>query len=138
LLLSGFGAVQQGWGAEAVAGFGNAVQRARIKDFRFHDLHHTYASWAVQNGMDLYRLSRILGHATMAMTAKYAHLQTDDLHVAVQAVAKRMAQKARDSAPPRAGQRGGSPTRREGARPRPQKRLASVGSMRYNPTRKRP
>ncbi|HYH21723.1 MAG TPA: site-specific integrase [Azospirillum sp.] len=83
-----------------VAGFRNAVQRARIKDFRFHDLRHTYASWAVQNGMDLYRLSRILGHTTMAMTARYAHLQTDDLHVAVRQVAQRMATKAQDSAPP--------------------------------------
>jgi integrase/recombinase XerD len=60
-----------------------ACRRAGIKDFRWHDLRHTFASWAVQDGMDLYRLSRLLGHKTMQMTARYAHLQTADLHEAV-------------------------------------------------------
>lgn len=60
-----------------------ACRRAGIKDFRFHDLRHTFASWAVQDGIDLYRLSRLLGHKTLAMTQRYAHLQTADLHEAV-------------------------------------------------------
>ena len=63
--------------------FNAACRRAKIKDFRWHDLRHTFASWAVQDGMDLYRLSRLLGHKTMQMTARYAHLQTADLHEAV-------------------------------------------------------
>lgn len=63
--------------------FRAALRRAEIKNFRFHDLRHTFASWAVQSGMDLYPLSRILGHKTMAMTARYAHLRTADLHEAV-------------------------------------------------------
>jgi integrase/recombinase XerD len=60
-----------------------ACRRAKIKDFRWHDLRHTFASWKVQEGVDLYRLSRLLGHKTLAMTARYAHLQTADLHDAV-------------------------------------------------------
>lgn len=64
-------------------GFLAACRRAEIKNFRWHDLRHTFASWAVQDGMDLYRLSRILGHKTLAMTQRYAHLQTADLHEAV-------------------------------------------------------
>lgn len=63
--------------------FNAACRRAKIKDFRFHDLRHTFASWAVQDGMDLYPLSRILGHKTMQMTARYSHLRTADLHDAV-------------------------------------------------------
>jgi integrase len=60
--------------------FEGACQRAGIEDLRFHDLRHTFASWFVQQGGDLYRLSRILGHATLQMSSRYAHLRTDDLH----------------------------------------------------------
>ena len=71
--------------------FHSACRRSQITDFRFHDLRHTFASWSVQGGMDLYRLSRILGHATTQMTARYAHLATADLHAAVRSVATFMA-----------------------------------------------
>jgi integrase/recombinase XerD len=71
--------------------FHAACRRAGIGDFRFHDLRHTFASWAVQNGMDLYRLSRILGHSTLQMTTRYAHLATDQLHEAVRSMATVMA-----------------------------------------------
>lgn len=52
---------------------------AGIDDFTFHDLRHTYASWYVQAGGDMYRLQRILGHKSPAMTQRYAHLRIDDL-----------------------------------------------------------
>lgn len=71
--------------------FHTACKRAGITDFRFHDLRHTFGSWSVQGGMDLYRLSRILGHATTQMSARYAHLATADLHEAVRKVATNMA-----------------------------------------------
>jgi integrase/recombinase XerD len=77
--------------------FHGACRRAGITDFRFHDLRHTFASWAVQNGMDLYRLSRILGHATLQMSTRYAHLGTDQLHEAVRDMATSMATRASDS-----------------------------------------
>lgn len=63
--------------------FATALRRADIKDFRWHDLRHTFASWAVQSGMDLYRLQRWLGHTQAAMTQRYAHLRTDDLHAVI-------------------------------------------------------
>lgn len=63
----------------------NAIAReAGIEDFTFHDLRHTYASWYVQRGGDLYRLQTILGHQGPAMTQRYAHLRVDDLREAAQ------------------------------------------------------
>ena len=41
---------------------------------RFHDLRHTFASHWVMKGGDLFKLQKILGHQSMAMTQRYAHL----------------------------------------------------------------
>jgi integrase/recombinase XerD len=72
--------------------FAGACRRANIEDFRYHDLRHTFASWWVQEGGDLYRLSRILGHATLQMSARYGHLRTDDLHDELNRVAQKRSQ----------------------------------------------
>lgn len=53
------------------AGLGERNGRPHI---RFHDLRHTFASHWVMNGGDIYRLKDILGHASIAMTNRYAHL----------------------------------------------------------------
>ncbi len=80
-------------------GFVAACKRAGVTDFRWHDLRHTFASWFVQDGGDLYHLSRILGHATVQMTARYGHLRTGDLHAELQRVAQNRTQEHRiDSA----------------------------------------
>ncbi len=68
--------------------FRRARERAGIEDFRFHDLRHTFASWAIQSGMSLYVLSKILGHSNLAMTMGYAHQQTQQLHDAVQQMSR--------------------------------------------------
>lgn len=73
--------------------FEGACERAGIKNFRWHDLRHTFASWWVQDGGDLYRLSRVLGHSTLQMTARYGHLRTDDLHDEFERVAQSRSQK---------------------------------------------
>lgn len=47
------------------------------EDIGFHELRHTFASWAVMRGMDLYRLKEIMGHSDIKMTLRYAHLRPD-------------------------------------------------------------
>jgi integrase len=53
------------------------------EDVGFHTLRHTFASWYVQNGGDLYRLQQFLGHSTIALTERYAHLGKDFLRAGV-------------------------------------------------------
>ncbi len=47
---------------------------AGIENCRFHDLRHTFASWYMMNGGDLYELAKILGHSNIRMTERYAKL----------------------------------------------------------------
>ncbi|WP_263770055.1 tyrosine-type recombinase/integrase [Propionivibrio soli] len=51
-----------------------ALKRARIKNFRWHDLRHTWASWLVQEGVPLYALQEMGGWKTASMVRRYAHL----------------------------------------------------------------
>lgn len=52
----------------------------------FHTLRHTYASWLVEDGTDLYVVQKLLGHSTLAMTERYAHLGENKLQNAVKSL----------------------------------------------------
>ena len=52
---------------------------AGIKDFRFHDLRHSAASYLVMNGVNLRAVSEILGHKTLNMVQRYSHLSPEHL-----------------------------------------------------------
>jgi len=49
----------------------------------FHTLRHTFASWLVENGTDLYTVKELLGHSTLSMTERYSHLGENTLQTAV-------------------------------------------------------
>ena len=63
--------------------FSTACRKAGIEDFHIHDLRHTFASWLVMNGTPLFEVSKLLRHASIQMTERYAHLAPDHLHDAV-------------------------------------------------------
>lgn len=57
--------------------FETAIKRAKISDFRFHDLRHTFASWLVMAGVDIYTVMSLMRHQDIKMTQRYAHLSPD-------------------------------------------------------------
>ena len=63
--------------------FTRACEWAGIEDFRFHDLRHCFAAWAVSAGVPLVEVRDLLGHKTIEMTERYAHLAPDNLRSAV-------------------------------------------------------
>lgn len=52
----------------------NALIKAKIKDFRFHDLRHSAASYLAMNGASLAEIAEVLGHKTLQMVKRYAHM----------------------------------------------------------------
>ncbi len=52
----------------------DALEKAEIKDFRFHDLRHSAASYLAMNGASLAEIAEVLGHKTLQMVKRYAHL----------------------------------------------------------------
>ena len=56
-----------------------ALQRAGIANFRWHDLRHTWATWQRQAGTPTHELQRLGGWRTGAMVERYAHLAPDHL-----------------------------------------------------------
>lgn len=65
--------------------------RAGLNDVRIHDLRHTYASVAVQSGIDPFLLKEILGHKNLTTTLRYAHLADHTVQQAAGSVASRLA-----------------------------------------------
>ena len=70
-----YGSVQKGFRA--------ACRRAEIRDFRFHDLRHTFASHLVMAGVNLRAVQELLGHKDIKMTMRYSHLSRQHLQEAV-------------------------------------------------------
>jgi len=64
--------------------FRNALVRAGITEFRFHDLRHTAASHMVMAGIPMKTVGEILGHSTPVMTERYSHLTPEHKRRAIE------------------------------------------------------
>ena len=67
------------------------AKEAGVKSF-IHKLRHTFASRLVQNGTNLYTVSKLLGHSRIQMTEIYAHLAPDTLQAAVAGIVDKEAE----------------------------------------------
>ncbi|OGA00379.1 MAG: hypothetical protein A2Z44_11620 [Betaproteobacteria bacterium RBG_19FT_COMBO_58_11] len=75
--------------ASVKTGFRSAVKAAGIVNFRIHDQRHTAASWAINDGASLSAVRDMLGHASVKMTEKYAHLAPHKVREVVSVVGQR-------------------------------------------------
>lgn len=82
------GPIFLGRGGERLLGarhwFEDAVEKAGIQDFRWHDLRHTFASRLVMKDVDIRTVADLLGHKKIQMTMRYAHLAPEHKLVAVE------------------------------------------------------
>jgi integrase len=63
--------------------FDDAVIEAGIKNFRWHDLRHTFASRLRMKGTPLEDIADLLGHKSLALARRYAHLSPSKMHAVV-------------------------------------------------------
>jgi integrase len=75
-------------------GLNNGVTDSRQKVV-FHTLRHTFASWLVEQGVDLYTVKELMGHGNLSMTERYSHLAPDTLRRAVKTLENGMAKAKR-------------------------------------------
>lgn len=59
----------------------------------FHSLRHTYASWLVQSGVDLFTVQKLMRHSNSKMTERYSHLGDNHLQAAVRRLQESMNEK---------------------------------------------
>ncbi|PIS01133.1 MAG: integrase [Chlamydiae bacterium CG10_big_fil_rev_8_21_14_0_10_35_9] len=67
-----------------------AVKLAMLSDFHFHDLRHTFASYLAMNGATLAEIAEALGHKTLAMVKRYAHLTEEHTRSVIEKMNEKM------------------------------------------------
>ena len=70
--------------------FASVLKLAGIENFRFHDLRHTFASYLAMSGNNLRTVQDLLGHKSITMTLRYAHLSEEHLAEAVSKMSEKM------------------------------------------------
>jgi integrase len=86
------GPIFTGCGGERLLGprhwFEDAVKKAGIRNFTWHDLRHTFASRLAMSDVDIRTVAELMGHKTIQMTMRYAHLAPEHKLVAVERLAR--------------------------------------------------
>lgn len=67
-----------------------ALREAGIEDFRFHDLRHSSASYLAMSGATLLEIATVLGHRSLAMVQRYAHLSENHTRQVVTRMTERV------------------------------------------------
>lgn len=75
----------------------NALTKAGIQDFRFHDLRHSAASYLAMGGASLAEIAEVLGHKTLQMVKRYAHLSEAHTSAVVENMNKRIFENAEEN-----------------------------------------
>lgn len=70
--------------------FTRICKNAKIKDFRVHDLRHSYASILARDGVPLLTIGHLLGHSQLSTTARYAHLDDESMRLATKLVGEKV------------------------------------------------
>ncbi len=66
--------------------FEDALKKAGIQNFRFHDLRHTFATRLAQNGVDPYTIQKLMGHTSFTTTQRYAHHFVESLRRGIESL----------------------------------------------------
>lgn len=69
--------------------FSRFVEQAGIKDFRYHDMRHTFGIWLAMEGFSLKTIQELFGHKFIEMTLRYAHLSPEHKKMAVERMERR-------------------------------------------------
>ena len=70
-------------------GFGKACEDAKVFNFHFHDLRHTFASRLADAGVDAFTIAELMGHSTLEMTKRYTHATDERKRKAVAALGQK-------------------------------------------------
>jgi len=73
--------------------FNATLRRAGIRDLRFHDLRHTFASRLIERGVDLITVKDLLGHHSVTVTQRYTHSNADQKRKAVESLPSKSGEK---------------------------------------------
>ena len=67
-----------------ITSFHAALKKSGVRNFRFHDLRHTFATRLIQNGVDLYTVQKLGRWKTVTMVQRYAHHHPESLRSAIE------------------------------------------------------